>query len=76
MSHRFPAHEATVAIDSEMPGLGRELLELETRLINIQYLLTLPELTEVQKQQLRPFFLAAIAELIKYCDIVDPRLLA
>lgn len=76
MSHRFRAHEATVAIDSEMPSLRRELLELETCLINIRYLLTLPELSDIQKQQLRPFFLATLAELMEYCEIIDPRLLA
>ncbi len=76
MSHRFRVHEATMAIDSEMPALSRELLELETSLINIRYLLTLPELTETQKQQLRPVFLTTFAELMDYCEIVDSRLLA
>jgi hypothetical protein len=76
MSDQFRARASTAIIDSESLGPPRELLELETRLINLRYLLTLSEVTETQKQQLRAFFLAAIAELMEYCEIVDPRLLA
>ena len=75
MADRFRTHASTVVLDSESFALPRELLELQTRLINIRYLLTLPEVTETQKQQLRPFLLAAIAALMEYCEIVDPRLL-
>ena len=43
--------------------LNHLIIQLETRLINIQYLLVLPEVTEAQKQQLRPLFLRTEAEL-------------
>ena len=75
MSDQFRARASTAIIDSESLGPPCELLELETRLINLRYLLTLSEVTETQKQQLRAFFLAAIAELMEYYEIVDPRLL-
>lgn len=50
--------------------LNHLIIQLETRLINIQYLLVLPEVTEAQKQQLRPLFLRTEAELTEVYDAI------
>jgi hypothetical protein len=50
--------------------LACEIIKLETRLVNIQYLLALPDVTEAQKQQLRPLFLRTEAELTDIYDAI------
>jgi hypothetical protein len=53
------------------PGeLNVLIIRLETRLVNIQYLLVLPDVTEAQKQQLRPLFLRTEAELTEIYDAI------
>jgi tRNA(Ile)-lysidine synthase TilS/MesJ len=55
-------------------GHGRttqQIPQLETLITNIEYLLMMPEVTEAQRQRLRPLLMETQAELMETYDIFE-----
>jgi hypothetical protein len=52
-------------------NVAQEILQLETRIGNIEYLLTMQGVTEEQKRRLRPILLQSQAELMAIYDILE-----
>jgi hypothetical protein len=52
-------------------SVAQEILQLETLITNIEYLLMMPGVSEEQRRRLRPLLIEANAELMSKYDIFE-----
>jgi hypothetical protein len=60
-----------LAMNNDNRSVTEELVYLETLVTNIEYLLMMPEVTEAQRQRLRPLLVEAQAELMMTYDTFE-----
>ena len=65
----MPAKLVTMKIGSG--GATDQIIRLETRIVNIEYLLRLPGVSEEQKTRLMPLLIEAETELLSAYDIFE-----
>ena len=60
-----------LTMNNQRRSVTQQIVSLETLVTNIEYLLMMPEVTEAQRQRLRPLLMEAQAQLMESYDVFE-----
>lgn len=60
-----------LTMNNDRRSVTQQIVNLETLVTNIEYLLMMPEVTEAQRQRLRPLLMEAQAQLMESYDAFE-----